>query len=154
MRTLGILILFSPPFICLGQTDSMFVEMTNGAFKAYYVPAIRELTFSGLPTSVKEETLIRNVLASVALHQNFPNPFNPSTDIEYEIATPGQVELKIFDIQGRLICTLVNGDEQAGTHTVEWDGRNNAGVLVSSGTYFCTIQFNGRLLARKLALIK
>jgi hypothetical protein len=88
------------------------------------------------------------------LYQNYPNPFNPSTTIEYEIPHSGYVEVNIFDIRGRLIRSLDKSQQQVGIHRIVWDGRDNGGTIVASGTYFCRIHFNGNLLTKKLALIK
>jgi hypothetical protein len=73
---------------------------------------------------------------AVRLNQNHPNPFNPKTTISFSIPNSSFVTLKVFDLLGREIATLVNEDKSAGTHIATWDGRNNSGVRVSSGVYF------------------
>lgn len=71
------------------------------------------------------------------LHQNVPNPFNPATLIRYEVPPGGgRVSLAIYDVEGRLVQTLVDGFESAGIKSVSWDGRNTAGRRVASGLYF------------------
>ena len=71
------------------------------------------------------------VPASFALSQNYPNPFNPSTAICYRLSTAGFTTLRIFDIRGREVSTLVNKIEGAGDHTVVWNAQS-----VPSGAYF------------------
>lgn len=140
--------------IGFAQTDSVFVEKVDGTTIAYDVSAIREITFSGLPTSVQEQELVQQVLSSFTLHQNYPNPFNPTTTIEYEIPHTGEVTITVYDIQGRLVRSLASLTQQAGTHTVVWDARNDGGANVSSGSYFCRVDFNHSFLVRKLLLLK
>jgi hypothetical protein len=66
------------------------------------------------------------------LSQNFPNPFNPSTEIRFSIGTYGHARLRVFDLLGREMATLVNEKKSAGTYTVTW----NAGAKIPSGVYF------------------
>jgi hypothetical protein len=154
MRSTIFLFLLSCSSFCLGQTDSMFVEKIDGTIRGYPISLINQITFSGIPTGVKEQELIQNVLSSFSLYQNYPNPFNPSTTIQYSVPRAGDVEARIFDIQGRLVRSLSNGYQQAGTHSLVWDSRGNSGTVVASGTYFCQVFFNGTALVKKLVLVK
>lgn len=83
------------------------------------------------------------------LAQNYPNPFNPSTTIVFSIPVQGMVELKVFDLLGQEVKTLVNEIQQAGTHRVSFNAVN-----LSSGIYFYTIKYNNLLQSRKMTLIK
>ena len=83
------------------------------------------------------------------LTQNFPNPFNPATTIGYRIANRSRVTLKVFDAAGREIATLVDGQKEAGTHSISF----NASGL-SSGTYFCQLTAGNRLQIRKMQVVK
>ncbi|MCX6133710.1 MAG: T9SS type A sorting domain-containing protein [Ignavibacteriales bacterium] len=154
MKPCIVFLFFAVSSICFAQTDSVFVEKADGTIIGYAVSAIREITFSGLPTSIREQELLQNVLSSFTLHQNYPNPFNPTTTIQYDIPHTGEVTIAIYDIQGRLIRSLANLTEQAGTHSVVWDARNDGGVNVSSGNYFCRVDFNHSFLVQKLLLLK
>jgi hypothetical protein len=73
------------------------------------------------------------------LDENYPNPFNPDTEIHYALKKPGNVSLKIYDIQGRQIRTLMDVFQTEGSHVVIWDGKNDNGRDVSSGVYFCRL---------------
>ncbi len=88
--------------------------------------------------------------------QNYPNPFNPITRIDYQVAEPGdRVILRIFDITGRLVRELVNGEKSSGRYTVEWDGRNQAGTPVATGIYLYRINIGGEFIRTgKLVMMK
>jgi hypothetical protein len=77
--------------------------------------------------------------ATFALGQNYPNPFNPSTRLTYALPEPAVVTLAVFDVLGKRVATLQNERQDAGYHSATWDGRNDAGSVVSSGLYFCRI---------------
>jgi flagellar hook assembly protein FlgD len=73
------------------------------------------------------------------LEQNYPNPFNPATTIAYELASSGEVSLRIYDILGREIRTLVSGQQEEGRHVVQWDGLGDDQNPVSTGIYYCQL---------------
>ncbi|MBN1824966.1 MAG: carboxypeptidase regulatory-like domain-containing protein [Candidatus Eisenbacteria bacterium] len=83
-----------------------------------------------------------------------PNPFNPTTTIGYSLAAPGSVKITIHDVSGRLVRTLVNGPETAGTHHAVWNGRNDEGMGVASGVYFSRLVAGGDRETRKMVLIR
>ena len=88
------------------------------------------------------------------LGQNFPNPFNPSTTIRYELPKQTKVTLKIYNLLGQEVKTLVNTTQQAGFHTIKWTGRNGAGYAVSSGLYFYRLVAGEFSKAKKMLLLK
>jgi hypothetical protein len=81
--------------------------------------------------------------------QNYPNPFNPSTDIKFSISENGLVKLAVYDISGKLIETLFNGNLNSGVYNINF----NASKL-SSGTYFYRLEANGQVETRKMILVK
>jgi hypothetical protein len=83
-----------------------------------------------------------------------PNPFNPQTRIDYELAATGQASLRIYDATGRLVRTLADGVRPAGAHAAIWDGRDTAGRVLASGIYFCRLETPGFMTTRKLMLLK
>ena len=87
---------------------------------------------------------------------NYPNPFNPSTTIEYNVEHSGHVALKIYDIMGRSVRTLVNEYKESGRpdYKVVWDGRDNSGQQVSAGLYLYTLKSNGMTSHAKMVLMK
>jgi FlgD Ig-like domain len=95
------------------------------------------------------------VPSNFSLYQNFPNPFNPSTTISYTVGTQQVVSIKIFDILGREIKTLLHEVKAAGTHAVQWDGTDSNGYTVSGGIYFYRLQSsNGYMSTKKLVFLK
>lgn len=74
------------------------------------------------------------------LHQNFPNPFNPTTEIRYELPENSQVTLTIYNLVGQQIRTLVDQEKGQGYYTAVWDGKDGLGKQVASGVYVYRIQ--------------
>ncbi len=87
--------------------------------------------------------------AQVALHQNYPNPFNPTTQIPFELPQSSQVQLEVFDMTGRRVAVLVNGQMDAGHHSVTFNGAN-----LSSGVYIYRMAAGGQVFSKRLTLIK
>jgi hypothetical protein len=120
-----------------GEEDQMWVIMLegNGVTKIELDPGAK-------------------VLKSYTLRQNYPNPFNPNTTISYQIPVAEKVSLKVYDMLGREVRTLVNGDVDAGSHTAVWDGTNNSGVKVASGVYIYKLQAGKHQLNKKMTLMR
>jgi len=100
-------------------------------------------------------TAVGDTPRGFALHQNIPNPFNPRTTINYEVAAGGaDVAIAVYDAAGRLVRMLVDEHQSAGPHDVVWDGRNNAGTTVSSGVYFYRMTSGAFSESRRMVLLK
>jgi hypothetical protein len=104
--------------------------------------------FSGDPTSVTAPRF------DATLGQNFPNPFNPATTIEYTLSEQTSAVLGIYDATGRLIVRLDQGMRDAGTHRAEWDGRDADGRAVGSGVYFYRLEGAPSIAAKKMVLVR
>ncbi len=100
----------------------------------------------GDATDVEENALTPT---NFVLHQNYPNPFNPSTTISFTIPKSSYVTLKVYDVLGREVAELVNGDLQAGSHSINFDASR-----LSSGTYFYRLQAGNGVKMKKMMLIK
>ncbi len=101
-----------------------------------------EVSFtSGLPTVV-------------ALHDNYPNPFNPITNIKFDLPRSSHVKLAIYDVAGRLVKTLVDEVKPAASHSELWDGTDRTGRRVASGTYYYVLQTEGFSATHKMMLVK
>lgn len=90
----------------------------------------------------------------LALSQNWPNPFNPSTSISYYLPDAVRVRLEIFDVAGHLIACLVNGDEERGNHSAMWNGAGESGRPAAAGIYICRLMAGRETLSRKMVLVR
>lgn len=88
------------------------------------------------------------------LYNNYPNPFNPQTVIEYMVPKTGRVVLAIYNVLGQKVRTLVDVDQIKGTYNVMWDGRDNQGQVLSTGIYFYQLKGENALITKKMTFIK
>jgi bacterial leucyl aminopeptidase len=93
-------------------------------------------------------------LNEFALYSNYPNPFNPSTTIRYQVAGNSNVSLKIYNILGQEVRTLVKAAQTSGEHTIQWDGKDHTGAVVSSGIYIYRLQADHFVKSDKMMLIR
>ena len=103
-----------------------------------YTYRLKQIDYDGTfeySDAVEVEIIVPDVYS---LHQNYPNPFNPSTKITFTLAANAQVTLKVFDILGQEVLTLINQDITAGVHTYDFDASG-----INSGVYFYRIEANG-----------
>jgi hypothetical protein len=108
---------------------------------------------SNWPSGVNDENA--SIVSEYKLLQNYPNPFNPSTKISYSVGTYSHTSLRVYDLLGREIRTLVDGMRTAGNYNVEWDGKNSAGQEVGTGIYFYQLRCgSGFTATRKMILMK
>lgn len=126
-----------------------------------YDPNGNMLQIEVAPTSVVSvEDSQTGVLPKVfALDQNYPNPFNPGTQIKYQLPVAAQVNLAIYNVLGRKVRTLVDGEKVAGFYSVQWDGLNDYKTKVGSGVYFVRIEARGTdsgnfVLTQKMTLLR
>ncbi len=89
-----------------------------------------------------------------SLHNNYPNPFNPSTTISFSIPKVSEIELSVINILGQVVRTLHDGQITAGNHEVVWDGKNESGSQVASGVYFYRLKADGFEDSKKMVMLK
>ncbi len=107
---------------------------------------------SGAPVNV--ETNTEQLPTGYILKQNFPNPFNPETKINYELPSGSRVILKIYNELGEEVRTLVDKEQPAGRYQVQWDGRDNNSLHVATGVYFYRLNAEGIAQTKKMILLK
>jgi ligand-binding sensor domain-containing protein len=107
---------------------------------------------SEMVTAVEDD--FSQVPVGFTLEQNYPNPFNPSTTIRYQLSKTIQVVLKVYNIFGQEVRTLVNERQPAGVNSVVWDGRDQSGKVVSSGIYIYRLQAGESIQSRKMTLVQ
>jgi hypothetical protein len=135
------------------ENDGEIVYFLMSQFGPYNV-FLMQVVFERNVTEVIEEPLSLEIPQSYVLHQNYPNPFNHTTAIAYFLPKATKVVLKIYNIDGQEIHTLVDKNETAGEKLVLWNGRNGYGQLVGSGLYFYHLQAVDEIQARKMLLLK
>jgi len=130
------------------ELDGLF-PLSPGAVEAHRILGDKEYYNININPDHALQKTADQTPAEYALLDNYPNPFNPSTTISYSLPEDGKVQIKIFDVLGREVATLVNEFTSAGKHNVVWDGANFA-----SGIYFYSITFKGETLNKKMLLVK
>jgi len=114
-----------------------------------YIPFLNEE-----PEWIPQKIAPKEVMVSFRLLQNFPNPFNPITDIQYTLPQECKVKLVIYNVLGQKVRTLVNEHQTAGFKTVRWDGRNDKGSQISTGIYLYKLQAGEFTETKKMLLLK
>ncbi|MBC8478310.1 MAG: T9SS type A sorting domain-containing protein [Candidatus Delongbacteria bacterium] len=107
-----------------------------------------DLDGNGIPDECEEWTLL-DVPAAFELAQNYPNPFNPTTTIDFAVADAGQVNITIYDLSGKAVATLVEGQTPVGYHTVEFDASE-----LSSGVYIYRLTAGDFVDSKKMVVVK
>ncbi|MBT3848134.1 MAG: T9SS type A sorting domain-containing protein [Candidatus Marinimicrobia bacterium] len=162
-------------FLLERSTDDQFVEnvVSNYLVGSYYTDEDLEfdteyfyrVSYYSIEWSEYSETISvilegldisngNNIPLSYKIHQNHPNPFNPVTTIRYDLPEDGLVNITIYDMMGRQINTLVNGQQTAGYNIVQWNATNTFGEAVSAGLYLYTIHAGNFTQTRKMVLLK
>ncbi|NQT62595.1 MAG: T9SS type A sorting domain-containing protein, partial [Candidatus Marinimicrobia bacterium] len=103
-------------------------------------------------TSVDNKFQSRPV--TMTMHQNFPNPFNPSTSISFDVHEAGEASLMIYNIKGETVTTLAQGNIQPGSYQVTWDGRDNQGQIVATGNYIAVLSKGNEQVSRNMLMLK
>jgi len=105
-----------------------------------------------IPVAVKGDPT--TLPTGYTLYQNFPNPFNPATEIRFDLPAPARVRLTVYNLLGAEVATLVQGNLPGGHHTVIWDGKDHSGNAVASGIYFYRLKAADYAAQKKMILIK
>lgn len=112
------------------------------------------VSWFGLMLTGIKGNLANTIPSKYELDQNYPNPFNPTTNIQYVIREQGEVSLNIYNLLGQLVRSLVNNVQSAGTHSVTWDGANQAGKQLTSGIYFYKLTAGNFVSVKKMIMLK
>jgi len=143
-----------------GNTSDLFWEFTglvNGVEYSAGVEAVYDEGVSDLVeiTFLYEGTHAENVIVvATQLNNNYPNPFNPVTNISYSIIETGNVTLEVYNLRGQLVKTLVNDVKESGDYTEIWNGTDNSDKSVSSGVYFYKMKSSNYTATKKMILMK
>ena len=137
--------------------DTLCVDTTGTAWPRFYF--LTAIDSSG-NESAHSDTVVLGPVVSVGepgsgrpfifhLEQNYPNPFNPMTNIGFEVNRSGAVSLRVFDVLGREVVTLVDEAKSPGRYDVVWDA-----TTAASGVYFCTLRSDGKVATKRMLLVK
>ena len=131
--------------------ESLAVKDTN-LFAGLLVNGAWRISLTDIVTSVKNSSA--DIPESFTLNQNYPNPFNPSTKISFQIPQNGYTTLKVYDVLGNEVATLVNEEKPAGNYEVEFDSHSDRGQNLSSGIYFYKLTAGSLAKTKKMMLMK
>ncbi|MFI5253315.1 MAG: FlgD immunoglobulin-like domain containing protein [Bacteroidota bacterium] len=142
------------------QPEGRQLILTDGINSSILGNNILDGTGSIRITNASVKTLIIKLGEGVllpkefSLSRNYPNPFNPVTNLSVAIPKTADVNVSVYDILGRNIATLMSGSQSAGYHTIQWDGKNSHGLDVPSGAYFIRMMSGSYQKAQKVLLMK
>jgi len=145
----------SGPVAFSGDVDP---QRQHAAYAAMYA-LVHNQGYGGAGMQAVEDALERLLAGDTpprvtALYQNQPNPFNPQTTIRFDLAHDGPVSLRVYDVAGRLVRTLVDGDRKAGRDAAVWNGLDDTGVPVPTGLYLYRLTSGESPITRKMLLLK
>jgi hypothetical protein len=129
-----------------------YTFVSNAKGDSAYKYMVRAYAHYGSVTGIAE--VIELQPTEVRLEHNYPNPFNPSTTIQYSVASQGRIRLRVFDLVGREVSTLVDNVIAPGYYTVTWNGADGAGNPLPSGVYYYRLESSTGQLTRRMVLLK
>ena len=138
----------SPKGVLVDEKGDLYITAAN----------VLRIVGRGVPTTVPIASAVEEPIATLpqaaSLAQNYPNPFNPSTVVGFQLPTPAQVELAIYNLLGQRVVTLVDEVREAGAHAAQWNGRDEAGSELASGVYVCRFRAGSHQQTRRLVLLR
>jgi hypothetical protein len=134
-------------------SDTALVVVAGSGSQVYATETIVRIEFLWDLSSVADPEEAAKLIKALHLFQNQPNPFSPETRIGFELPQAGQVELKIYAPDGRLVRALVTGERSAGRQEVSWDGRDDAGRRAAGGVYFYSLRAPGVEEGRRMIML-
>jgi hypothetical protein len=140
------------PFLSYDQADGVYLSWVD--MRASGKEDLKDIYTTRLATGDVEVAPTPGVVRAFQLAQNQPNPFNPSTRIDFQVYRPGQVALRIYDVAGHLVRTLQDGLLSTGTHHMVFDGRDAQGLPLASGVYIYRLTLDGESSARRMLMVK
>jgi hypothetical protein len=133
-----------------GATYCFKLNRWSGSAGSYWITASRASTTVGVEKNATVEVIPQELL----LEQNFPNPFNPTTSIQYGLPALQRVRITIFSLLGQEIADLVDADQSPGSYRVVWNGKDRQGKQMPSGTYLIRLQAGNTQLVRKAIMLR
>ncbi|NQT24880.1 T9SS type A sorting domain-containing protein [candidate division KSB1 bacterium] len=141
------------------ESDTVYFMIKTGIYPdnadpILYEVAVDEMTMvkRGGGSAVNPQPAARPT--EFILHPNFPNPFNPSTTIRFALSAASEMALSIYDVNGRLVRTLMHETLNSGTYSIDWDGLDSRGNAVPSGVYLCQLKSGSMTETQRMILMK
>lgn len=129
--------------------DQTIRETVEAPIRAF----VRVISMDGVTVAIEDETII--LPSDYKLYANYPNPFTNETNIQFELPADRAISLKVYDVSGRLVRTLVDHEvRQKGLHSVTWDGTAANGARVASGTYLYALEHGNFRQTKSMVLVK
>jgi hypothetical protein len=139
----------------IGYTVSPTMDVSTDPYAYYFVTATDFSGNEGSPAVLDTSTgIVHTPLGSTLSVTCYPNPFNPTTTIEYVVPRTGRVRIDIFDASGSRVRTILDEEQEAGTYTTTWEARDDHGAPMSSGVYFLRVAQDRRERSHKMVLLK
>ncbi len=135
--------------LTLDSQDNKWIGTTRSGLTEFYWDAFYD--HDDIIVPVNDEVVIPNKSLTLS---NYPNPFNPSTTISFDLSSPGKVNLDIYNIKGQFVKSLFKDNLNTGNHSISWNGTDEKDIAVSSGVYFARIIANGKSAYKKMVLVK
>lgn len=149
MKCILIGLLCLAPFLI--YCEVMIIHLSNGTTAEYEIQDVQLITFSGGSYTEWEDFFTK---VPIRFLSNYPNPFNPSTNIKFELTDNAKTEVTIYNVKGQLVKKLLDGFLKKGTNEVFWDGKDNNGQLCASGNYFYKVRCNNQVKINKMLILK
>ncbi len=148
-RVIFLVLLILIPFLL--YCDVMYVHLTNGTTAEFQVQDIQQINFSNVSNNDWVAFLSK---VPIKFLTNYPNPFNPSTIIKFELSEPYQTEVAIYNIRGQLVKVLAKEYMTKGVHELTWNGLNETGKACATGPYIYKVKCNDQIKVNKMLMLK
>jgi hypothetical protein len=136
------------------KSHTLTVHQRDGALRETELIDIDKISFNTATGISELRRYPESGARTFLLHQNFPNPFNPATTIEYELFSPGWVEVQIFNLNGQKVRTLGSAYLRPGVYRLVWNGENDYQHIVPNGVYFAKMACDNSVQMKKLLFVK
>jgi hypothetical protein len=144
-------VIFDATYLDIGDYSGSLI-LTGSDMNRPVTPITIPVTFHVGPVGVDDNTV--DLPKEFALSQNYPNPFNPTTEIKFDLPVEAFVNLRVFNVLGQKVRTLVNTKLEAGYRSITWDGTDDSGEQIASGTYFYVLKAGGKTFTMKMTMLK
>ncbi len=149
MRIIFFVCLCLAPFLL--YCEVMYVHLSNGTTAEFQVEDIQQINFNNVSNNDWVAFLPK---VSIKFLTNYPNPFNPSTIIKFELSEPCQTEVSIFNIRGQLVKVLAKEYMTKGVQELTWNGLNETGKACASGPYIYKVKCDDQIKVNKMLMLK